>query len=347
VSARITAVAAAIFAAAGALSGAFIGHPGWPEAVLRTVVIGAGAVALAGGFVVLAGLRRRVRPRPLGWAAAVLAWVAFAWLAALPVGYAIYLTHLPARRAVHDADLGRPKRPVALHGAGGVTLRGWYVPSRTGAAVIALHGTGGNRNGVDAHARVLARHGYGVLALDLRGHGESGGRSTSVPWRLDEDLDAAVAWLGRRADVDHRRIGALGVSLGGEVALRAAARRGDLRAVVAEGVGGSGPSDLRHGGEGPLALAQVAVMAAATRVLAGRGPGATDAELVKRVAPRPLLLISAGPREAALGEYFARSGGPAVEHWNLPHAAHGSALPTDPAGYERRVTRFLARALRP
>jgi pimeloyl-ACP methyl ester carboxylesterase len=340
---RLTAAAAAILAAAGALSGALIDHGGLPETLLRSVVIGAAAVALGGAFVALAGLRRRV---PLGWAATVLAWAAFAWLVAIPVAYAVYLTHLPARRAVHDAGLGRPKLAVALR-SDGVTLRGWYVPSRNGAAVIALHGTGGNRNGVAAHARLLARHGYGVLALDLRGHGESGGRSTSIPWRLDDDLDAALAWLSRRADVDPGRIGALGVSLGGEVALQAAARRPELRAVVAEGVVGSGPSDLRHGGGGPLALGQIAVMAAATHVLAGGGPGASDAELVERIAPRPLLLISAGPREARIARHFAARGGPTVRRWNLPRAEHGRALATDPAGYERRVTAFLARALHP
>jgi pimeloyl-ACP methyl ester carboxylesterase len=198
---------------------------------------------------------------------------------------------------------------VALKGADGVTLRGWYVPSRNGAAVLALHGTGSNRLGVARHARLLAGHGYGVLALDLRGHGESGGRSTSVPWRLDDDLDAALDWLEARPDVHGGRIGALGVSLGGEVALQLAARRTDLRAVVAEGVMGG--------------------------------------TVVARVAPRPLLLISSGrSSEAAEGRAFARRGGASTALWNLPGARHGGALGTDPAGYEQRVVGFLDRALR-
>jgi uncharacterized protein len=113
-------------------------------------------------------------------------------------------------RAPTAAAVPLGKQPVALQGADGTTLRGWYVPSRTGAAVIALHGTESNRNGVAPHARMLARHGYGVLAVDLRGHGDSGGRSTSVPWMLDDDLDSAIAWLSRRDDVDDRRIGAAG-----------------------------------------------------------------------------------------------------------------------------------------
>ena len=219
------------------------------------------------------------------------------------------------------------------------------MPSRNRAAVIALHGTASNRAGVAAHARLLVRHGYGVLALDLRGHGESDGRSTSAAWKLDDDLDAAIAWLSRRGDVDDRRVGALGVSLGGEVALQAAARRTELRAIVAEGVIGSEPTDLRHGNADPLSIALVGVMAAATRVLAGEVPGASDAELVRRVAPRPLLLISAGRTEARINRYFASRGGPTVEHWNLPRASHASAIRTERKAYERRVTDFLARSM--
>jgi pimeloyl-ACP methyl ester carboxylesterase len=348
-SGRVTAVAAAVFVVAGVLSGVSIdtrgGLAGALELLLRTIVVAAAALAVGAGFVALSSVRRRVRPRPLGWATTVVAWAAFAWLVAVPVLYSVYLTHLPGRRAVHDVDLGRAKENVALRGADGTVIRGWYVPSRNGAAVIALHGTGSNRTGVAAHARMLARHGYGVLALDLRGHGDSGGRSTSVAWKLDDDVDAALAWLSHRRDVDARRIGALGVSLGGEVALQAAARRPELRAIVAEGVIGSGPADLRHGDADPFSLAQVSVMAAATHLLAGEGPGASDAELVGLIAPRPLLLISAGPTEARINRWFADRSGAAVDEWNLPTASHASAIRTEPARYERRVTAFLDRTL--
>ena len=59
-----------------------------------------------------------------------------------------------------------------------------------------------------------------------------------------------------------------------------------------------------------------------------------------------MLLISAGrAAEASANRAFARRGGSATEHWNLPAAAHGAALRTDPAGYERRVVGFLDRTL--
>src|SRR4051812_5550678 len=114
-----------------------------------------------------------------------------------------------------------PPSAVTLTTAGGLRLHGWYVPSRNGSAVAVIHGTGGNRLGVADHARLLVRRGYGALVFDLHGHGDSEGRSTSVAARFQGDADAALAYLRRRPDVRAGRIGVIGVSLGGEVAIQA------------------------------------------------------------------------------------------------------------------------------
>jgi uncharacterized protein len=148
------------------------------------LVVISGFVALGAAFVLVVRLRKRVRPRPLGWALTAVAALAFALFVVRPTVYAIYLTHLPTRRAVHDVNLGAPKVPVTMSTSSGLRLHGWYVPSRNGAAVAVMHGTGSNRLGVADHARLLARSGYGVLIFDLHGHGESNGRSTSLPSRF-------------------------------------------------------------------------------------------------------------------------------------------------------------------
>ncbi len=347
--ARVTLAGTAAFAVSGVLSGILFdertGVLGAVEAVLRTVVVLSAVVMIVGGLVLVLRVRRRIGSRVAGWLAAGVAAVAFVWFAAVPVGYGVYLTHLPVTKPVVDADLGAPKRTVTLTGADGVKLRGWYVPSRNGAAVIAMHGTGGNRSSLNSHSRLLVRHGYGVLALDLRGHGESEGRSTSLPQLMDDDVRAAVGWLSARPEVDDARVGALGVSMGGEVALRAAADDARLRGVVVEGAMGF-VEDFKSTGADPATLAQLTVMGALGSVLTGSSLGDSDRELVTRIAGRPLLLVSAGTGvEAQVNRGHVRAGGDRVEHWNLPDAPHAAALRVDPRGYERHVVSFLDRAL--
>ncbi len=127
----------------------------------------------------------------------------------------VYEATLPARVAVvgSPADLGLPYEDVVMFAADGVTPRGWYIPSQNGAAIIALHGAGGNRTQLVRLAQFLAQAGYGVLLFDLRAHGESDG--TLFPMTDDsQDVAPVVAYLQGRQDVDPERIGAVGLSLG-------------------------------------------------------------------------------------------------------------------------------------
>jgi predicted acyl esterase len=83
-------------------------------------------------------------------------------------------------------------------------------------AVLVLHGLGGTRGSVSELAeQFLAPHGYAVLTVDARGHGESGGQSTLVGSRELADYAATLAWLRARPGIADNRIGAIGLSLGG------------------------------------------------------------------------------------------------------------------------------------
>ena len=102
-------------------------------------------------------------------------------------------------RAVVPADrLGVPHEDVSFTTADSLELHGWYIPSRNGAAVTAFPG----RNGPQRQARMLARHGYGVLLFDRRGEGESEGEPNAWGWGGDADVKAAVEYLQRRPDVE-------------------------------------------------------------------------------------------------------------------------------------------------
>lgn len=63
----------------------------------------------------------------------------------------------------------------------GLRLAGWYVSSHNGAAVIVAPG---RSTAVQRHARMLIRHGYGVLVFDRRGEGRSQGDANLYGWSV-------------------------------------------------------------------------------------------------------------------------------------------------------------------
>jgi pimeloyl-ACP methyl ester carboxylesterase len=82
-------------------------------------------------------------------------------------------------------------------------------------------------------AGTLAQQGFMVLRYDKRGVGQTGGRTETVTQRdYADDLIAAVRWLGKRDDVDDRRLTAAGHSEGGTIAMLAAAREKKITSVV-------------------------------------------------------------------------------------------------------------------
>jgi pimeloyl-ACP methyl ester carboxylesterase len=117
-------------------------------------------------------------------------------------------------------------------------LWAWYVPSENGAAAVLRHGSGSTGSSVLAQAEVLARHGYGVLVTDARGHGRSSGRAMDFGWYGDTDIGAAVTFLAAQPDVDPDRIAVVGLSMGGEEALVDAARAAAPRPVLLIAAGG-------------------------------------------------------------------------------------------------------------
>ena len=148
------------------------------------------------------------------------------------VGYSYGTVH--TARAVVPADqLGVPHENVTFETRDGLELEGWYIPSRNGAAVISFPG----RNGSQRQARMLARHGYGVLLFDRRGEGRSEGTPNAWGWGGEADVKAAIDYLQRRPDVDDDRIGGIGLSVGGEMMIEAAAETDELKAVVSDGAG--------------------------------------------------------------------------------------------------------------
>jgi uncharacterized protein len=94
-------------------------------------------------------------------------------------------------------------------------------------------------------AHALADAGFAVLRYDKRGVGQSGGRPESATLAdFAEDVRAAVRTLGGRKDIDRRRIGLVGHSEGGALALIAASREKRIGAVALLASSGTTGADL-------------------------------------------------------------------------------------------------------
>jgi uncharacterized protein len=310
----------------------------------------AGVALLGLGIATLWRTRRRDDPRTRRYPRRVATGVGAAILAffiVIPLGIAYVGTHV-ARPPVDDIDLGtRNVEDVELHTSDGLTLEGSYVPSENGAAVIVAFG----RKGTQDPARMLARHGYGVLIFDRRGEGESDGDPNPYAWDEGElDLIAAIEFLKRRPDVDRGRIGGIGLSVGGETFLQAAAGTDDLGAVVSEGATSRSGGELDSVPGSPWA--QVAfnqVVTAGTAVFGNASPPEHLIDQVAQISPRAIFLIyspevGGGEEERFNRAYYGAARRPKVI-WGVA-GGHVGARDARPAQYERRVTGFFDQALR-
>jgi hypothetical protein len=309
----------------------------------------AGGVALLGLSVAIPWRHRGTQSATAGrrWTARGLA--AFAGLLATvlvlgPVGMGVVSTH-KWRQPVGAAP-GAAYADVTFRASDGLELAGWYRPSRNGAVVVVVHGGSSDRRGSIAHARMLAAHGYGVLLYDARGRGESEGSENNFGWDWPKDIAGALDFVRARADVDPRRIGALGLSTGADALIQAAAKRRDLAALVADGTAAASFEDWHRLRGDELGAVPGWFMFTTIRVLSGDPPGPALEDLVPRIRARTLLVSAGTADERDFSALYARAGGGRIAHWNLPDAQHTRAIQSHRAEYERKVVGMFDRALR-
>ena len=103
-------------------------------------------------------------------------------------------------------------------------------------AVVCLHQWMSDRSSFNSIAAKFVAKGINVLAIDMRGFGESTKKSTGEgvePNRVaGADVEAAVLFLEKQKSVDKKKIGILGASYGASNAIQYASKNPDIRAVV-------------------------------------------------------------------------------------------------------------------
>lgn len=170
------------------------------------------------------------------------------------IGWAERAFYYPSRRAFQTP---RGYTDVRFQ-SDGLTLHGWFMPAAEAGAppaggpsgerttvgscaavepgvprpvVVYCHGNAGNLARHDAFFGFLAREGVHAFAFDYRGYGRSSRGPINREGLIRDTraaIDAAVSWPG----VDPRRVGLMGMSLGGTIALAAAAEDRRVGAVV-------------------------------------------------------------------------------------------------------------------
>lgn len=257
-----------------------------------------------------------------------------------PVGMGIAAL-IPAHTPVGNPPEGFEE--VTLLTDDGIQLEGWYQSPQNGTAVIVLHGSGGSRESVLPYIQLLTRNGYGVLAVDQRGHGESGGRTNRLGWQGTADVGAAVSYLENQPDVNH--ISGLGISMGGEVLLGAASTYPQIEKIVADGATRRSLSELLAlESERPLVRNYTArVMFATVQVIGGLKPPLPLIDSIMKAENTRFLFIAAGNNEmeVAFNKLFKNILGSRADLWIAQDSEHTIAIQDYPAKYEEQLISFL------
>jgi uncharacterized protein len=247
-----------------------------------------------------------------------------------------------------DGEARHVKIPVGAHDH----VEAWYVPPRNGAVIVVLHGFGRDHQRAWRYGRFLRDAGYGVLTFDFRSSRMTGRLPTTLGHYEVDDARAALAWLEARPELATARIGMLGESLGGSVALIATAGDPQVRALVVDCPFSNGTDALGDACERWAHMPRwpsVDILRSLGRFATGFDPGALDAVTASdALIDRPVFFIHSlkddrlGPRQA---DALWKAAGAKDPVWLIADAGHNEGWKRHRALYESRVRRFYDHAL--
>lgn len=265
----------------------------------------------------------------------------------LPLVIRNRLTSLIGGKTLPDGRL----RPVVFQSSDGTMLAGWYgAPAGIAATIILCHGVPGDKRDMAGLAAALMDAGFGVLAFDFRGWGESGRTSITLGHREVEDVIAAVKFAEHQAEA-RTHIGVVGLSMGASTAIVAAAKIPAIEAVVAD----SGYARLDQTVErvtrrflGPLGSLAARRFRESSERLIGAPLAVAPIDAIAGISPRPVLIIHGNrDRVTSVGDAYAlydACGNPKTL-WIIEGAAHARTRRVGPEEYDRRIIGFFSRHL--
>lgn len=252
------------------------------------------------------------------------------------------LTDPGCRRQVSFLEGIPAPQELSLHTQDGLVLRAWYYPPQNTAVILALGGAGGSLGEALPPVSFLINQGYGVLQIDGRNCARPSAPATLGGKELLE-VAAALEFLRNRPEV--QRIGAIGFSMGGVTAVRAAARYPEIAAVVDDGGYFNLGKDFVEPTQ-PKPLYRwlfLYTIAGLFWLHTGANPWElSPIDDLPRISPRPVLLIY-GDSELEPGRVQAQFDAAQEPKalWVVPNSSHGHNHANDPQTYERKVLDFF------
>jgi len=249
-------------------------------------------------------------------------------------------------------EFGVAYEPVEFAPArGDHAVSGWFLPQEeTRRVIILCGGYRGRKADLLGIAMHLWRGGANVLLFDYHGHGHDFGAPVTLGFRELDDFLGAVEYV--KARVPGAIIGVMGYSMGAAVAIMGAARRPEVRVVVADSPFATHWGVVEYNFKRVARLPATPFLFIADRLMALRaGYRFREVEPLRDVvqlAPRPLLLIhglddmTISPQDSR--QIYEAAGEP-KELWLVDGVGHCGAYFQDRSLYCQRVTAFFAEHL--
>ncbi|MGO8692841.1 MAG: alpha/beta hydrolase [Rectinemataceae bacterium] len=165
---------------------------------------------------------------------AALGFIVYRGLIFMPVKDEAFISAWCRERGdLDDGDLALPWILERVRSPGGYDIAVHALEGEGRGLVLVQHGITWSWLGMMRYARAFRAEGWTVVALDARGHGDTGGGRPSYGWHERYDLKAVADWALSRFPHEGR-FAALGVSMGASAVLHFAAVDERLDAVVAD-----------------------------------------------------------------------------------------------------------------
>lgn len=246
------------------------------------------------------------------------------------------------------ADYNMPFEDVTVTSSDGLKLAGWFIPSENGAVIMMQHGYKSDREEMLNEAEMMHRHGYGVLLTTVRAHDHSQGETITFGMNEVKDMDAWYKYLLTRNDLDPGRIGILGNSYGGMLAIQYASVNEEIKAVAADcafsSLNDTVSTSVTYFTDLPAFPFAPLIVFWAEQETGFKLEDVDATKWIAQISPRPVFLMQGGADvviSVDSGRRLYDAAGEPKELWFEPELGHVDFASDMPGEFERRVAQFF------